>query len=131
MASCLFDLAKNRFTYLHILGANQLHNICKCATHFHCHIDFIADPGQGHKNTWFSACLLYDGWFCVCSIQPKLLHPFPHTWCQPVALSMHICNMPFVFTMTTLPIQVMVTYKQIYNLISGRGGHKGRFTRCD
>ena len=29
-------LSRNRFTYLHIPGANQLYNHCRCATHLSC-----------------------------------------------------------------------------------------------
>ena len=113
-------LSPNRFTYLHILVANQLYNHCRCATYlsfwpwlyfrsrtrsqktlfscilylrwvvlcvrdsaqtashictylvpinctiivdvqhtFHFDLDFISDPGRGHKNLVFSACFIW------------------------------------------------------------------------
>ena len=42
-------LCPNRFTYLHMLSANQLHDYCRCTRCLSFDLDFIADPGQGHK----------------------------------------------------------------------------------
>ena len=48
-------ILKKRFTYLHILGANQLHNHVYVQDTFHIDRDLISDPGQGHQNISFSA----------------------------------------------------------------------------
>ena len=49
-------LSRNIFTYLHTLDANQLYNDCRCATYLSFFdLDFISDPGQGHKKLCFPA----------------------------------------------------------------------------
>ena len=54
---------RDRFTYLHILGTNQLHNHCKIP--FILILTSFSDPGQGHKKL--------SQFFCILCIRPVVL----------------------------------------------------------
>ena len=95
-------LSLNRFTNLHILDANKLHNHCGCATHlsFGPWPHYTSMP-RSQKHSIF-------GMPFVCSTRPKPLKLFPHTWCKSVSWLLQMCNIHVLFglTMTTLPIPV-------------------------
>ena len=88
------------FTYLHMHLLQINCAIIVDVQHtFRFDLDLIADPGQCHKDTSFSTCLLCGRWYFVSSTQPKWLHIFAHTWCQSVAQSLWMCNTPFLLTL--------------------------------
>ena len=71
-------LSPNCFTYLHILGANQLHSYCRYNTPFILTLTSLQIQVKVTKHL-FICILLYNRWYFVCSTPPKLFHLFPHT----------------------------------------------------
>ena len=77
-------LSPNRFTYLHILGANQLYNLVDVQHTFHFDLDFISDLGKCQK----TFCILYiRRVFCILYIRRVVQYV-----CDSAQTASHVCT---------------------------------------
>ena len=103
-------LSSNRFTYLHILGANRLYNHCRCETYLSFWPWLYFRSRTRSQKTLFS-CILYLRWVVLCVR-------------DSAQTASHICTHLMPINCTII-VDVQHTFHFDHDLISDSGkGHK-------